>query len=400
MQPDALRPSDSPQADALLHIADVLDAGCVMVDQQLVVRGWNRWLESASDLSASAVIGRKLTDVLPLADDSIAVRSLRRALAGESVVLAQQFHQFMLPLAPPPGFVGLANMQQSARVVPHKLENGEVGAVALIQDVTERVIRERDLNEAKERAESASKTKSEFLAAISHELRTPLTAILGYSDLMQSEIGGPLTEVQHDHLSRITAGTWHLIKIIDEILTFSRVEAKKYEVMFEVLDARDIVRQTAALLQQQAAAKGLGLVVEVPDTSVVCETDPLKLRQILLNVMGNAIKFTEAGAITVQLTADDAFFSCRVMDTGAGIPPRMHNLVFEPFVQADQSATRAKGGTGLGLALSRSLAEMLGGELTLESSGPGGSVFLLKLPRVAVEELRDAHVGDVNAAVR
>ncbi|HET9441075.1 MAG TPA: ATP-binding protein [Longimicrobiales bacterium] len=400
MRPDALRPSDIPQADALLHIADVLDTGCVMVDQQLVVRGWNRWLESASDLSASAVIGRKLTDVLALADDSIAVRSLRRALAGESVVLAQQFHQFMLPLAPPPGFVGLANMQQSARVVPHKLENGEEGAVALVQDVTERVIRERDLNEAKERAESASKAKSEFLAAISHELRTPLTAILGYSDLMQSEIGGPLTEIQHDHLSRITAGTWHLIKIIDEILTFSRVEAKKYEVMLEVLDACDIVRQTAALLQQQAASKGLALVVDLPDTSVVCETDPLKLRQILLNVMGNAIKFTEAGSITVQLTADETAFSCRVRDTGAGIPSRMHNLVFEPFVQADQSATRAKGGTGLGLALSRSLAEMLGGDLTLESSGPGGSVFLLELPRVAVQELRDAHVGDVNAAVR
>ncbi|HEY0304133.1 MAG TPA: ATP-binding protein [Longimicrobiales bacterium] len=385
---------------SILQIADVLDTGCLIVDDQLIIHGWNHWLESASGKATAEVLGRPLTEVLPLGDDSIAIKSLRRALTGESVVLAHQFHQFMLPLPPDPGYNQLPHMQQSARVLPHTLENGDCGAIALIQDVTERVAREQALNEARDRAESASKAKSEFLAAISHELRTPLTAILGYADLMQSEIGGTLNPVQHDHLERITAGTWHLIRIIDEILSFSRVEAKKYEVGLEPLDVGEVVHDVVGLLAQQAAVKGIGLEIELPEAPIAIETDPLKLRQILLNVIGNAIKFTDVGSITVQVRADKTHVYCRIVDTGSGIPPRMQSLVFEPFVQADQTATRAKGGTGLGLALSRGLAELLGGQLTLESSGAKGSVFLLKLPLRAVVGSGHAHVGDVNTSVK
>lgn len=385
---------------SLLQIADVLDTGCVIVDDQLIIHGWNHWLESASGKATAEVLGRPLTEVLSLTDDSVAIKSLRRALAGESVVLAHQFHQFMLPLPPDPGYNQLENMQQSARVLPHTLENGERGAIALIEDVTERVAREQALNEARDRAESASKAKSEFLAAISHELRTPLTAILGYADLMQSEIGGTLNSLQHDHLERITAGTWHLIRIIDEILSFSRVEAKKYEVGLEPLDFGEVVHDVVGLLAQQAAVKGIGLEIELPETAIAIETDPLKLRQILLNVIGNAIKFTDVGSVTVQVRADKTHVYCRIVDSGSGIPPRMQSLVFEPFVQADQTATRAKGGTGLGLALSRGLAELLGGQLTLESSGAKGSVFLLKLPLRTAVRSGHAHVGDVNASVK
>jgi signal transduction histidine kinase len=275
--------------------------------------------------------------------------------------------------------VRLDAMQQSARVVPHTW-NGISGALVLVQDVTERVVREKELGDAKEAAETASKVKSEFLAAISHELRTPLTAILGYADLLQTEIAGPLSNVQREHLERITAGTWHLIKIIEQILSFSRVEAQKYEVTLEPVNVPDIINQTVALLQQQAAEKGVSLDVQIAEPSLVIETDPLKLRQILLNLLGNAIKFTDKGAITVEARSTGRALKIRIIDTGSGVPQRMHNLIFEPFVQADQSTTRAKSGTGLGLALSRSLTELLGGELVLESSGPEGSVFRLQLP--------------------
>lgn len=384
---------------ALQDISDILETGCVIIDENLVVRGWNRWMESASGISAATIIGAKLDVALQLDDDSVAIRSFRRALNGESVVLAQQFHGFMFPLPPPAGFPRIEQMQQSTRVVPFPID-GMRGAVALIEDVTERVMREQDLNDAREKAESASKAKSEFLAAISHELRTPLTAVLGYTDLLQSEISGPLNNAQHDHLERITAGTWHLIKIIEEILTFSRVEAKKFDVTLEPVKAGEIVNQTAALLQQQASQKGITLDVKIADPGLIIETDALKLRQIVLNLLGNAIKFTDSGGVSVEvLRSGDALY-CRVSDTGNGVPERMKNLIFEPFVQADQSATRAKGGTGLGLALSRGLAELLGGELTLESTSAEGSVFQLRLPLRHAGVSGHAHVSDVNSAIR
>jgi signal transduction histidine kinase len=389
--------ADIPPA-AMLRMADVLDTGCLIVDAELIVRGWNDWMESASGKPADKVVGRPLADVVALADDAILLTSLRTALHGEAVVLAHQFHEFVLPFDPPQGF-GIPQMQQSARVIPYVLEDGSPGAVALVQDVTERVVRERDLNVSTERAESANKAKSEFLAAMSHELRTPLTAILGYADLLQSEIGGSLTPMHHDHVSRITAGTWHLIRIIDEILSFSRVEAKKYELIVEPVTVRHIVQQAVEMLQPQAELKRVPIDIDLEDKELVIETDALKLRQILVNLLSNAVKFTENGSITVRVHSDrqNVFYS--VIDTGSGIPPHMQALIFEPFVQADQSATRAKGGTGLGLALSRGLAELLGGSLTLARTGDAGSEFLLRLPLRHRVDSGNANVGNVDATV-
>ena len=383
---------------AMLHLADVLDTGCLIVDARMAVRGWNDWLENASGLGASELVNKPLSEALNLPNDAIIMRSLQRALAGESVVLAHQFHEYVLPFRAPAGYTDVKQMQQSARIVPFVFEDGTAGAIALIQDVTERVTRERALIGIKDQAESASKAKSEFLAAMSHELRTPLTAILGYADLLQSEIGGTLNELQHDHVTRIMAGTWHLIRIIDEILSFSRVEAKKYDVHLDPVDLSDIVDQAVAMLQQQAALKGVAIVRDLPDDLVV-QTDALKLRQILVNLLGNAVKFTDKGSITIQVRADGDELLCHVIDTGTGVPPHMQTLIFEPFVQADQSATRSKGGTGLGLALSRGLAELLGGSLVLARTGPAGSDFLLTLPMRSRAGSGDPDVRDVNTTV-
>ena len=371
-------------ATAINELSEILEIGCVIVDVDYRIDSWNDWLARASGQAPVDVVGKNLLDVFPEIRSTPREKALQRALKGEAIVLAHHFHEFMLELPAPVGFEAAGRMQQSVRLVPF-VDDGEVhGVMILIQDVTERVLRERALNAAKEKAESASKTKSEFLAAISHELRTPLTAILGYADLLESQVGGILNSAQHDYISRIIAGAWHLIKIIEEILTFSSVEAKKYEVSLEPFNVADTINQTATLLEQQAVSKGLTLAVNIDDPDMVIETDPLKLRQILLNIVGNAIKFTEKGGVTLDTARDAHNIYIRIIDTGPGIPEKMRALVFEPFVQVDQSATRAKGGTGLGLPLSRNRAELLGGELKLERTSDQGSAFVLQLPRTRV----------------
>ena len=364
----------------ITELGDVLDVGCVIVDRHFTIKGWNEWLTAASGHTAHEVLGKNLFTLFPSLKGTARERALQRVLHGESVMLAHHFHECFLELAPPAGSEDVPRMQQSTRIVPLMEDGAVAGAVVLIEDVTERVTRERDLNTAREKAETASKAKSEFLASISHELRTPLTAILGYADLLESQIAGELNPGQAEHVGRIISGTWHLIKIIDEILSFSRAEAQKYEVVLERLNVSEILQQAVALLEPLVREKGLRFHVHVPSSPIVIPTDALKLRQILLNVIGNAVKFTEHGSITIELNEHAGWVNISVTDTGPGIPPRFHTAVFEAFVQVDQSNTRKKGGTGLGLALSRSLAELLGGRLILKKSDEKGTEFLLQLP--------------------
>ena len=373
---------DLPPA-ALGAVGDMLDSGVIVVDDGMVVRAWNHWMEAASGREASEAIGRKLTDLFPSPSTGRALALIQRALAGESVVAAHRFHQYLLELPTPVGHDHYERMQQSARIVPISLPSGR-GAAAFINDVTERVAREDELRVAKELAEAASRAKSEFLAAISHELRTPLTAVIGYSDLLQSEVAGPLSQMQKDQISRVKLAAWHLIAIIDEILTFSRVEAHREPLNTERFDPTDLAQDTAALLQPQARTKGLELHVELTDQRVKIETDAGKLRQILLNLLGNAVKFTDQGSVTLHVEMENGCPVFRVTDTGPGISDVNLDRIFEPFTQLDQSATRTKGGTGLGLPLSRKLAELLGGELTVTSEYGHGTTFQMTLPQDVV----------------
>ena len=373
---------DLPPA-ALGAVGDMLDTGVVVVDEGLIVRAWNHWMEVASGRDADVAIGRPLTELFPGSATGRAVALLQRAFAGESIVAAHRFHQYLLELPAPVGHSGQERMQQSARIVPIWLPSGR-GAAAFIQDVTERVTRETELRAAKELAEAASRAKSEFLAAISHELRTPLTAVIGYSDLLHSEVAGPLSQMQKDQISRVKLAAWHLIAIIDEILTFSRVEARREPLNPETFDPSDLAQDTAALLEPQARTKGLELHVSLAEQRVKIETDPGKLRQILLNLLGNAVKFTDHGSVSLVVAMENGCPVFRVSDTGPGISDNNVDRIFEPFTQLDQSATRTKGGTGLGLPLSRKLAELLGGELNVTSEYGNGTTFVLTLPQDVV----------------
>jgi signal transduction histidine kinase len=229
-------------------------------------------------------------------------------------------------------------------------------------------------------AQSADRAKSEFLANMSHEIRTPMTAILGYTDLIldNSLQGDAVTEA----LSTIKRNGEHLVTVINDILDLSRIEAGRLEVSLTSCSARQMVEDILQLLRPRANAKGVRLVAEfpgqMPDWIV---TDPTRLRQILLNLVGNAVKFTAKGEVRVSARWSDTWqnptFCCDVSDTGIGMTPEQMAKLFQPFSQADASMARRFGGTGLGLAISRRLAELLGGDITVVSEMGCGATFTL-----------------------
>jgi signal transduction histidine kinase len=229
-------------------------------------------------------------------------------------------------------------------------------------------------------AQEASRAKSEFLAVMSHELRTPLNAVMGYADLLHAGIAGPVEERQRAYLDRIKDGARHLEGIIDEILAFSRMEAGYETLRTRRVDLRDVARRAADLLRPLARQKDLELRLALPDRPALVETDPEKVLQILRNLGTNAVKFTDAGEVVIEVASDGDRRLVRVIDTGIGISRANRERIFEPFWQVEQSNRREVGGTGLGLSVARRTAELLGGTLTLDSVPGRGSTFTLSLP--------------------
>jgi signal transduction histidine kinase len=254
----------------------------------------------------------------------------------------------------------------------------------LIRDVNRRLL-EVALQEQElaDRAEAASRAKTDFLAVVSHELRTPLTGIVGYTDVLLSPgLLGDLSDRQRSSLERLQQCSRHLWKLVDDLLEVASIEANTAAAAArERVDLRVLIQDAVQLLRPVAADKGLRLDVELPPDSLDAETDARKVTQILLNLLGNAVKFTDQGE--VRLVACDDAGVCRVdvADTGIGIEPADMDRVFEPFVQAHDVTTRHHGGTGLGLAISRGLARTLGGDVTATSIPGSGSTFSLRLPR-------------------
>jgi PAS domain S-box-containing protein len=251
-----------------------------------------------------------------------------------------------------------------------------------VRDVSDRKETEAALEEAKDQAEQASQAKSQFLAVMSHELRTPLTGIIGFADLMETEVLGPTTARQQESLARVKASAWHLIGIIDEILTLSRAEAGSEGIHSREADIAEIIRDVVRIAEPEASSRGLVIETMDADQPFELRTDPGKVRRVLINLVGNAVKYGGDGRITVQLDRSDAdLIRVHVRDTGPGIADTEQERIFEPFTQLDSSHTRTAAGAGLGLAICRRLARLLGGDVTVESAPGEGSTFSLTVPK-------------------
>ncbi|AZD07175.1 Sensory box histidine kinase/response regulator [Pseudomonas chlororaphis] len=240
------------------------------------------------------------------------------------------------------------------------------------------------LIQTREEAERANNAKSDFLAMMSHELRTPMNGVLGMLQLLETT---EMTDEQHEYAALASESTEHLLKVINDILDFSRIERSALELEHIPFNLAELISSSAQAFQHSAAQRGLDLQLRLPPgmESLQVKGDPTRIRQILVNLIGNALKFTEQGSVTVEpqwqaLDHELLWFTCSVRDSGIGISTESLELMFNAFQQADSSISRRYGGTGLGLPIARTLAERMGGTLRAQSEEGRGSVFTLEIP--------------------
>ena len=270
-----------------------------------------------------------------------------------------------------------------ARIVPTE-PGGDL--VAVVRDVSERHALETEREAAREEAERQARHRSEFLANMSHEIRTPLNAILGFAQLGFEQTQGRSAQTGYNRI--LSAGKL-LLAIVNDVLDYSKIEARRMDVESIPASPRQLIEATADMLRDTAQQKGLALRVHLaPELPLACMTDPTRLQQILANLLANAVKFTHRGGIDLLAdrdgNSDGEWLRIRVQDSGIGMNASQREALFAPFRQADASTTRRYGGTGLGLAISRQLAELMGGEITVHSTLGVGSEFTLRLPLRAV----------------
>jgi PAS domain S-box-containing protein len=346
--------------------------GVIVYGPDLRYQAWNPYMERLTGLPASEVLGRHPLDLFPFLLESGVITRLQECLDGKAFNSSEfPFH------VPSSGFAGWVSSTQA----PLRNSKGEIiGVIGTVRDVTEQKRAEVTLRVAKEAAEAASRAKSEFLANMSHELRTPMTAIMGFADILM--MSSPLSpDEQQEFLEGIQSNSQALLRLIDDILDLSRIEADRMPVEKADCPLQDVIDEVVAAVRTKAGEKGLSLTVnyQLPLPKTIY-TDRDRLRQILLNLVGNAIKFTECGGIRISVCClregnGTGRMQFAVSDTGIGIPQDKINDIFQPFVQVDGSLTRRYGGTGLGLGISQRLAKVLGGDIAVTSQLGQGSTF-------------------------
>jgi PAS domain S-box-containing protein len=282
---------------------------------------------------------------------------------------------------------------------PVMVEGRQVGALGLYHDITE-------LLRARREAESASRAKSQFLANMSHELRTPLNAIIGYSELLEEEAEDLGQERMIPDLKKIRSAGKHLLALINDILDLSKVEAGRMELDLSDFDPAGVAREAAATVQPLVEKNGNSLHLEPGEGLGAMHSDPMKLRQVLLNLLSNACKFTEKGSIHLRITREEPAAGAdapgsvvfEVRDTGVGMTPAQLEKIFEAFSQADSTITRKYGGTGLGLAITRKFCRLMGGDVTVRSEEGRGSIFTVRLPARVTVKRDSADEGEIVTA--
>ncbi|MGI8549014.1 MAG: PAS domain-containing sensor histidine kinase [Gemmatimonadaceae bacterium] len=256
--------------------------------------------------------------------------------------------------------------------------------IAVVEDISERHTLLDAARRAQRAAENANRAKSEFVAQMSHELRTPLNAIMGYAELMQLGVRGPVTDGQAQDLTRIQRAAKTLTMIISDILNFAKVEAGHLALDMTTVAIADVVAIAGTLIEPQAAARGISFTIVSADELIEAYADRERLQQVILNLLTNAVKYNRPhGSVTVTCRIEGAMVAVCIADTGPGIATDKRKMIFDPFVQLGRTTSSPVEGVGLGLAISRTLARAMGGDITVDSTADLGSAFTVRIPRVS-----------------
>jgi PAS domain S-box-containing protein len=361
----ALRESET----RLRAIVESMDEGLVITDLQERIRFANRRFLEMTGYSEDELIGAEAEDLVVNTVDRAEMRErISRRHSGTAERYELQFLRRDGSLLS--SEIGAVPLSDGA--------GGIIGSLATVTDIEARKAHEAEILKARDAAESANRAKSEFLARMSHELRTPLNAIIGFSRLLQRNRDGTMGPEALKLLERIGANGQHLLTLITDILDLSKIEAGHVDVSLEPTGLVHLVHEVLKQIDLVATTKGLQLVSDLPNEEVIADVDALRLKQVLLNLIGNAVKFTEHGSVSVSLHTDARTGTpvrLDITDTGIGIPSDRMGAVFQPFEQADVGTSRKYGGTGLGLPISRALCEAMGLALTVRSKPGYGSTF-------------------------
>ncbi len=353
-------------------IVDTALDGVITMDERGLITGWNAQAERIFGWLAEEALGRDMAEmIIPPKYREAHHRGLKRFLeTGEGPVLNKRIEISALRRNGEEFPVGLA-------ICPLKLAEGWIFS-AFVSDITARKRAEAELQKAKEDAEAANRAKSEFLANMSHEIRTPMNGIIGMTELA---LDTELDPEQRDYLNTVKVSAESMLTVINDVLDFSKIEARKLDLESVEFNLRDLLGDTMKAAAVRAHQKSLELAFYVaPDVPEVVVGDPSRLRQIIVNLVGNAIKFTDEGEVVIRVETESreenaASLHFAVTDTGIGIPPEKQRVIFDAFSQADTSTTRKYGGTGLGLSISLRLVEMMKGRIWIESEAAKGSTF-------------------------
>ncbi len=276
----------------------------------------------------------------------------------------------------------------AAREAQLELANDEMGTVnqKLRDEITERQRAQKELETAKNSAEAASRAKSEFLANMSHELRTPLNSVIGFSDVLAEKVFGPLNEDQEQYVSDILDSGQHLLSLVNDILDLAKIEAGSMELSLAPVDLRRLVERTTQMFRERAIRSGVRLTGHVDPAIGHITADERRLKQLLYNLLSNALKFTpEHGEVRVEARRHGDDIELLVVDTGVGISPEQHDKIFQSFYQVDSTLSKHVQGTGLGLAVVQQIVSLHGGSVRLESEPGEGCTFFVLLPQASVD---------------
>jgi two-component system, sensor histidine kinase and response regulator len=349
----------------LRGVISSINEGMFVIGADGRVESWNAAAERVTGVPRQALEGQPLDRALPQFAHAVAAT---RTEAGAA--RATTTHEIAL------------DIDGAVRHIELRVFPFDAGTTGFFTDVTARTRHEAELRHARDAAQAAAKAKSEFLARMSHEIRTPMNGVLGMTTLL---FDTPLTAEQRECATVVHESAEHLMHVIDDILDYSKIEAGKLRVESVPFETADVLEQALAIVAPSAGRKSLSLRAEAPRTPVPALLgDPHRLRQVLINLLGNAIKFTDTGSVTLRLAVREvangsAALKIEVLDTGIGIEPEALGRLFSPFEQADGSMTRRFGGTGLGLAITRQLVELMGGRVGVTSEPGLGSNFWLEL---------------------